>query len=409
MKNVARIGLLLVCVSVLSFVQLAIFAVLRGGTGGAASALKNGDVNGDGALDISDAVYLLSHIFRGGAEPVAFADMTDQQKEILSYMSMFDLPNGKGGTTKTIRLTGVNLQIVNGSGTTESANGLGNLIVGYNRARDSTEVTALGKDDRTGSHNIVVGSADNYTSFGGLVIGAKNSISGTYASVSGGYENVASGGGSSVSGGSGNKATNKGASVSGGGDNVALEAWASVSGGHNNKASGLLASVSGGTGNIASGGDSSVSGGRNNKAQGDYSYVGGGGGDAADSGNVAFAHYSSILGGLGNVAGDPNKTNSNIGDHSTVSGGASNVASGKNSSVTSGTSNTAKGDYSSVTGGWTNTAIGGGSTVSGGSTNKATGDAATVSGGSDNNAEGHWSTVSGACWNDLKGDCAHTP
>jgi len=33
----------------------------------------NGDVNGDGLLDLSDAVYLLTHIFRSGPEPVAIA------------------------------------------------------------------------------------------------------------------------------------------------------------------------------------------------------------------------------------------------------------------------------------------------------------------------------------------------
>lgn len=32
----------------------------------------NGDVNADGNLDISDAVYLLSHLFLGGPEPVPF-------------------------------------------------------------------------------------------------------------------------------------------------------------------------------------------------------------------------------------------------------------------------------------------------------------------------------------------------
>jgi len=31
--------------------------------------------------------------------------------------------------------TGVNVQIVNGEGSTETANGLGNLIIGYNEER----------------------------------------------------------------------------------------------------------------------------------------------------------------------------------------------------------------------------------------------------------------------------------
>ncbi len=42
--------------------------------GAATTATQNGDVNGDGDLDIADAVYLLLHMFKGGPSPVAFAD-----------------------------------------------------------------------------------------------------------------------------------------------------------------------------------------------------------------------------------------------------------------------------------------------------------------------------------------------
>ena len=38
------------------------------------ATLLNGDVNGDQVLDMSDAVYLLIHLFNGGPDPVAFAD-----------------------------------------------------------------------------------------------------------------------------------------------------------------------------------------------------------------------------------------------------------------------------------------------------------------------------------------------
>ena len=61
-------------------------------------------------------------------------------------------------------LTGVNVHIVSGSGSTDGdLNGLGNLIVGYNELQDD--------NDRTGSHNIVAGSRNNYSSYGGLVVG----------------------------------------------------------------------------------------------------------------------------------------------------------------------------------------------------------------------------------------------
>jgi len=79
-----------------------------------------------------------------------------------------------------ITFSGVNVHVVNGTGTTDgSVNGVGNLIVGYNELRGTG-------DDRTGSHNIVVGKRHNYSAYGGLVAGYNNTISGVYASVSGG-------------------------------------------------------------------------------------------------------------------------------------------------------------------------------------------------------------------------------
>jgi hypothetical protein len=79
-------------------------------------------------------------------------------------------------------ITGANLRIVNGLGTTDTANGLGNLIVGYNESRPPNE----GPDVRAGSHDVVVGRRLNFSSFGGLVVGFLNEISGRFASVSGG-------------------------------------------------------------------------------------------------------------------------------------------------------------------------------------------------------------------------------
>src|SRR5262245_10182081 len=108
------------------------------------------------------------------------------------------------GGPNEIVITGANLRIVNGLGDTETTNGLGNLIVGYNEPR-GVEI-----DVRTGSHNVVVGSQNNFSSFGGLVIGLFNEISGEYASVSAGLLNTASGNFSSVSGGQGNTASGQG-------------------------------------------------------------------------------------------------------------------------------------------------------------------------------------------------------
>src|SRR5262245_48136418 len=58
-----------------------------------------------------------------------------------------------GGVNEVV-ITGANLRIVNGLGSTETTNGLGNLIIGYNELRNDPGSA----DVRTGSHNIVTGS-----------------------------------------------------------------------------------------------------------------------------------------------------------------------------------------------------------------------------------------------------------
>ncbi len=185
-----------------------------------------------------------------------------------------------------ISITGANLHLVNGLGATNGlpdspdsintdpslgpvtqVNGLGNLIIGYN------EMQRTG----SGSHNLVVGMGQNFSSFGGLVAGQGNAISGPYASVSGGLDNEASAFAASVNGGHENSASANGASVSGGEANTASDLAASVSGGFGNTASAEGASVSGGEGNTASSFATSVSGGSNNTASAPSASVSGGG------------------------------------------------------------------------------------------------------------------------------------
>jgi hypothetical protein len=192
-------------------------------------------------------------------------------------MSVVQIDDGFGNMIDTVRFTGCNVQVVNGLGETESVNGAGNLIVGYNELFNHPE-----DNNRTGSHNIVGGSLNSYTSYGGLVVGWFNIISGQYASVSGGIYNWASGHSSSVSGGHDNSASGDGSSVSGGGNNSAKGVGATVSGGGSvgsldgNTADGPYTSVSGGANNRASGFSASVSGGSLNWASGVVSSISGG-------------------------------------------------------------------------------------------------------------------------------------
>lgn len=175
----------------------------------------------------------------------------------LTMVEQKTAPLSVSGSNFTI--TGKNVQIVDGTGSTNSVSGLGNLTIGYNASR-----FPFGTDIRTGSHNLILGDENNYSAFGGLVAGYINSISGNYASVSGGIGNTASTFYASVSGGQGNTAGGSGGS--------------SVSGGTNNTASGQNASVSGGVGNLASGFYTSVSGGGSNEARATGSSLSGGSG-----------------------------------------------------------------------------------------------------------------------------------
>jgi len=240
-----------------------------------------------------------------------------------------------------ITISGANLQIVNGLGATNTVNGLGNLIVGYQEQR-----LPPSPNIRTGSHNVIVGRQHNYSSFGGLVVAQFNEISGPWASVTGGTRNTASGLNASVSGGMFNRATFPEASVSGGLNNTASGMGSSVSGGVSNTASGIVfdepwgSSVSGGVGNVASQQFSSISGEGNNTASGNGASVSGG------AFNVASGFRASVSGGSNNTASSTVFPNA-----PSVSGGFNNTASGQYASVSGGENNTASGDFSSVSGG----------------------------------------------------------
>lgn len=162
----------------------------------------------------------------------AAAAVTALQDQVAALQIQVDalvalLANVTRPDANTIRFSNVDVQIVNGLGSTDTVNGTGNLIVGYNELRGTG-------DNRSGSHNIVVGKAHNYSSYGGLVVAFQNSITAPWASVTGGAYNQAIGGGCSVSGGSNNQAGAPGV------------AYSSVSGGSGNEASGNTASIGGG-------------------------------------------------------------------------------------------------------------------------------------------------------------------
>ncbi len=205
--------------------------------------------------------------------------------EFLSHIEMVDTPTDDyGGIARTVRISGINVQVVNGLGSTDTINGTGNLIVGY----DEMEPDA---NHREGSHNIVGGGSSHYQSYGGLVVGVSNGVMGPCSSVTGGINSRAWGNANSISGGFQNATYGVAATVSGGSENVANEWAATVSGGGLNHASGRESWVGGGYHNESSGPNASASGGYNNEATGDRSSV------CSGMENTASAFVSCVAGG----------------------------------------------------------------------------------------------------------------
>ena len=208
---------------------------------------------------------------------------------------------------KTVIFSGVDVQIINGRGGTYTADGKGNLIIGYNELSQrsnpycsngiyTTQQTCTlpnvwGLNQRSGSHNIIVGIGNDYTQYGSIVAGINSLSNGIVSNVLGGNTNAASGQYSVISGGNFNSAYGDASSISGGGNGVASGYISSVSGGYNNNSSGIASSISGGVNNMSTAYDSSVSGGTNNTASGNASSVTGG------FGNSAVGIYSTVGGG----------------------------------------------------------------------------------------------------------------
>ncbi|MFT5584430.1 MAG: hypothetical protein ACI9VR_002015 [Cognaticolwellia sp.] len=209
-------------------------------------------------------------------------------------------------------LSQANLYVQSGDGATDApVNGKGNIILGYDEDDGN---------DKSGSHNLILGSYHSYTSYGGvtmglynetnerhvLVQGQGNTMEGAFGVVLASTESVGGAHYAAVLGGSYNLSQGTGAVVVGGSDNVASGDFSVVSGGQNNEASGTGSSVAGGYGGSSSGRDSAILGGRENAASGSYSTVAGGaygealGQSSAISGgyfSLAKHAYSMVVGG----------------------------------------------------------------------------------------------------------------
>ncbi len=355
----------------------------------------------------------------------------------------------------TAEFTGVNVQINDGTGTTQgTTNGLGNLQIGYNDNTGSaiffcsdnaysneSDCTSNGgtwdKNITTGSHNLIVGDDHSYTSHGAIVAGFANISNDRFSSVLGGWRNLAAGNVSTVSGGSYNIANGSITSVSGGNSNAAVGNRSSVSGGEDIVASsaydwqagGVMTQVNNDITNILSNSVLALDGYLELSTFNGYDtaeftgvnlQVNDGSGDTDGAvnglGNVIIG-YNDQQSGFGlEFCSDPDYSNetdcTNNGGvwQNNVTTGSHNLIIGIGHSYTSyggfiaGAYNVINNIHSSVGGGSNNIANGDTSSVSGGRGNSAGAFYSSVSGGVENSANGFYSSVSGGRANSADGN-----
>jgi hypothetical protein len=187
---------------------------------------------------------------------------------------------------------GCNLHVQNGMGQTGTTNRYGNLIVGYNKNEVST---------RTGSHNLIVGDLHEYTSYGGIVSGTENSLTGPNATILGGGQNHATFSSATILGADRGQADGNVVLIGGSRNYGSADAhFGAVVGGVENQLTGAGSVVIAGTLNIAAGGNSLVCGGSENTAGGGSDVVCGG------SRNQSSGSRSVLVGGNQNAASGSN-------------------------------------------------------------------------------------------------------
>jgi hypothetical protein len=261
------------CRSSLRFVVTPLVsAIVIAGTASSALAAECADVNGDGAVLVSDALVVL-RAATGALEAVDCGDTPNPRAADLEsrIAALEALLAGVTLVGDTLVIEGLNLQIVDGTGSTDSdervecrrdrdctagalcsdhgrcvsGSGAGNLIIGYNEAD---------RDDRKiGSHNLVIGPGHSYSGTGGIVAGRDNHVSGSSCSLLGGSGNLAGGVNTTISGGHLNRSHGFASAVLGGASNRAHGDRSAIAGGRHNESSAEASVVTGGMSNIAAG------------------------------------------------------------------------------------------------------------------------------------------------------------
>lgn len=200
----------------------------------------------------------LTSMMQAGGKLQRVRKLTPEQEEIFSHLSLVHLPDGNGGTVKTIRLSAADLQLVNGLGATNGlpsdpfsiqptatrTNGVGNVFVGYLEVA-GVEPTPF----RTGSHNLVTGQEIGcFDKWGCLIGGHDNVVLSPFSSIVGGEDNRSEAPFAAILGGRGNQDGPIGCltTVAAGADNRVNAPHSSIGGGQSGSALAEYTAVGGG-------------------------------------------------------------------------------------------------------------------------------------------------------------------
>lgn len=212
------------------------------------SGISNKPPGLDGSVNVAALAQTVAQLEAALAQALARIEALEQKTAALSV------------EPDKLIVEGVNLHIRSGAGRTDATpNGRGNLILGYDEAR-------ISGSEKTGSHNLVLGKLANYTSFGGIVGGERNTISAPFSIVLSGESNAASGRQSVIVAGASSRAEGLTSVVVSGAEGVSRGFRSIVVGGFGNQASGQYSAVLGGLRNEANSAESSIGGGSNQTA-----------------------------------------------------------------------------------------------------------------------------------------------
>ena len=106
---------------------------------------------------------------------VALPASSADQQTLLSILPHISFSASGIGGKPTIQLSGVNVQIIDGSGHTSTVNGTGNLVLGYDESPGT----------QSGSHDLILGEKQTYSSYGDILGGVDNRATGSYDVVAG--------------------------------------------------------------------------------------------------------------------------------------------------------------------------------------------------------------------------------